>query len=160
MSARIHFISVGWFFLGVLCGFMTSIWIAEARSAQTTMESLKLIKEAEIGDYGMRAQKAYQRESPAVGIYALNQYLDLLRQNETFLTNGAKLMSASSINYDRMVAYARVAQLHQRAGQTNEAAQALAQAAEYAQRNLRLLMFTNASSLAELVRRLDRVPVR
>lgn len=115
MSKKAYIIAAGCFIVGILSRVVAST----AYWGKQTMQGLALLKEMEIARYGERAFAAYQNESPQVAIYALSQYLDLLAETEALAGDQAVFMTKDGINFDAMLAHARLAKVYSAAGQSD-----------------------------------------
>jgi len=152
MSKKAYIIAFGCFIVGVLLGVGGSM----AYWGKQTAQGLALMKEMEIAQYGERAFAAYQHESPQVAIYALSQYLDLLAETEELAGEHAVFMTKRGINFDTMLAHARLAKVYAAAGQSDRSAQHIAEALGRAGRDQRPGSITNEAMLMEIVARIDK----
>jgi hypothetical protein len=152
MSKKAYIIAFGCFIVGVLLGVGGSM----AYWGKQTAQGLALMKEMEIAQYGERAFAAYQHESPQVAIYALSQYLDLLAETEELAGEHAVFMTKNGINFDTMLAHARLAKVYAAAGLPERSAQQIAAALKRASQDGRLKTITNESALTQIVARLDK----
>jgi hypothetical protein len=152
MSKKAYLIAFGCFIVGVLLGVGGGM----AYWGKQTAQGLALMKEMEIAQYGERAFAAYQHESPQVAIYALSQYLDLLAETEELAGENAVFMTKRGINFDTMLAHARLARVYLAAGQSDRSAQHIAEALGRASRDQRHGSITNEAILMEIVARMDK----
>jgi hypothetical protein len=156
MSKKAYFVAAGCFIFGVLLGIGGAFFFGGAYSGKQIAEGLALFKELEIAESGQRAFAAYQHESPPVAIYALSQYLDTLKKTEELAGENAVFMTKSGINFDTMLAHARLAKVYAAAGQSDRSAQQIAAALERANRDQKLRGITNEPALTEIVARIDK----
>ena len=152
MSKKAYLIAFGCFIVGVLLGVGGGM----AYWGKQTAQGLALMKEMEIAQYGERAFAAYQHESLQVAIYALSQYLDLLAETEELAGEHAVFMTKHGINFDTMLAHARLAKVYSAAGQLDRSTQHVAKALERASREQRPGGITNEAMLMEIVARIDK----
>ena len=156
MSKKAYIIAVGCFIVGVFLGVGGGYMGSMVYWGKQTADGLALIKEMEIAESGQQAFAAYQHESPPVAIYALNQYLDALKRTEDLAGDNAVFMTRSGINFDTMLAHARLAKVYASAGQPDRSAQQIAAALERANRDQKLRGITNEAALKEMVARMDK----
>ncbi len=100
------------FIVGGLIGVGAAYFYGMAYWGKQAADGLALMKEMEIAESGQRAFAAYQHESPQVAIYALSQYLDTLKKTEEMAGENAVIMTKSDINFDTMLAHARLAKVY------------------------------------------------
>ena len=155
MSKKAYFVAAGCFIVGVFLGVGGAYFCGGAYSGKQIAEGLALFKEMEIAESGQRAFAAYQHESPLVAIYALSQYLDTLTKTEELAGENAVFMTKSGINFDTMLAHARLAKVYAAAGQPERSTQEIAEALKRA-KNARLKTITNENTLTEIVTRIDK----
>jgi hypothetical protein len=146
----------GAFVVGVLLGVAGACFCGMAYSGKRIANGLTLLKEMEIAESGQRAFAAYQHESPQVAIYAMSQYLDTLKKAEEFAGENAVFMTKHGVNFDTMLAHARLAKVYAAAGQTDHSRQQIAEALARATRDQKLRSITNEATLAEIVARIDK----
>jgi hypothetical protein len=156
MSKKAYIIASGCFIVGILLGVVAST----AYWGKQTVQGLALIKEMEIARYGERAFAAYQNESPQVAIYALSQYLDLLAEAEALAGDQAVFMTKNNINFDAMLAHARLAKVYSAAGQSDRSTEQVAKALERASRDQRRERITNETMLMETVAQVDEAATK
>lgn len=156
MSKKAYIVAVGCFIVGVLLGVGGGYLCSMVYWGKQTADGLALMKEMEIAESGQRAFAAYQHESTPVAIYAFSQYLDTLKETEELAGENAVFMTKSGINFDTMLAHARLAKVYSAAGQPDRSTQQIAEALERASRDQRLRGITNEATLMEIVARVDK----
>ena len=156
MNKKAYFVVVGCFIVGVLIGVGGAYFCGGVYSGKQIADGLALFREVEIAESGNRAYAAYQHESPPVAIYALSQYLDTLKKTEELVGENAVFMTKSSINFDTMLAHARLAKAYAAAGQPDHSTQQIAKALERASRDQRLRGITNEATVTKVVNRIDK----
>lgn len=160
MTRKAYIIALGCFIVGLLLGVGGAYFCGGAYSGKQIADGLALFKEMEIAEAGQRAFAAYQHESPQVAIYALSQYLDTLKKTEEMADENAVFMTKSGINFDTMLAHARLAKVYAASGQADRSMQQIAQALKRASQDRRLQTITNEVALTEVVARIDKVATK
>jgi hypothetical protein len=156
MSKKVYSLAVGCFIVGLFLGVGGACFCGGAYSGKQIADGLTLFKEMEIADSGQRAFAAYQHESPQVAIYALSQYLDTLKKTQEMGGENAVLMTKSVIDFDTILAHARLAKVYAAAGQPDRSTQHIAEALRRASQDRRLQTITNEAALTEIVARIDK----
>jgi hypothetical protein len=156
MSEKAYFVAVGCLIAGLFLGVGGAYFCGAAYSGKQIADGLALFKEIEIAESGQRAFAAYQHESPQIAIYALSQYLETLKKTEEMAGENAVFMTKSGINFDTMLARARLARVYAAAGQPDRSALHIAEALKRASQDLRLQTITNESLLTEIVASIDK----
>jgi hypothetical protein len=152
MSKKAYIIAVGCFLGGLLLGVGGTYLCGLAYWGKQTADGLALIKEMEIAESGQRAFAAYQHEVPPVAIYALSQYLDTLKKAEEIGGDNAVF----GLNFDTMLAHARLAKVYAAAGQSDLSSQHIADALRRASQDQKLRGITNEVTLTEIIARIDK----
>jgi hypothetical protein len=156
VSKKAYFIAVGCFLGGLLLGVSGTCFFGMAYWGKQTAEGLALIQEMEIAESGQLAFAAYQQETPQVAIYALSQYLDRLKKAEEIGGDNAVFMTKNGLNFDTMLAHARLAKVYAAAGQSDRSTRQIAEALRRARQDRKLQAITNETVLTEIVARMDK----
>ena len=156
MSKKPYLFAFGCFIVGVLIGVGGAYFCGMAYWGKQTADCLALMKEMEVAESGERAFAAYQHESPQVAIYALSQYLDTLKKAEELAGENAVFMTESGINFDTMLAHARLAKVYAAAGQPDRSTQHITEALGRAGQDRKLQSISNETALMEIVARIDK----
>lgn len=160
MNKKSYLISVGCFLIGLLLGVGGTCIYGLASWGKKMADGLVMIREIEIVESGQRAMEAYRLEGRAVAIYALSQYLDALKKAEEMANDNPAFLTKCDINFDTMLAHARLAKAYAEAGQSDLCAQHVAEAIRRASLDSKLQTITNQTMLTELLTRLDKKAVK
>lgn len=143
------FYSASCLMVGLAIGYLAAR-VKDGNAAANAYQSFKFIDLAESQE---RAFEAYQRESPAVAIYSMNEALDKLEDAKRF--GLSPFMNQRMIAFDLMLTHARLTRLYTETDQTNRSAQNLAEALGYAKTDSNLAI-TNESTLMDFVAKIGR----
>lgn len=153
MNNKILVIGVVCFAVGVALG-IAAVRLFKPDSGKQSAKRMRVLRETEIAASGHRAFAAYQHESPAVAINALNRYLEDLK---TVPAGPHAIVLTEDVNdFDAMLAHGRLAKLYLAAGQPENGSQHIAEALGFASKDKKLQGVTNEATLLDIVNRCDQ----
>ena len=144
-----------WICCGVclIIGLVVGYFVATARDGSTIAQMLAIFQLTQTAQANDRAYQAYLHESSPVGIYALHEALDKLKDAEDF--GPTPIYTTNMMAFDELMLRGRLAKLYLAAGQTNLCKQQVDDALKCAQEIPACRAITNQAALMLLIVKAD-----